>query len=94
MIVAQPTWGVDVGASTVLRQALIDLSRAGVAVLVVSEDLEELFEIADRISVLAQGRLSPARPTAELDAEKIGLAMAGLFGEARTARTEAEHVPA
>jgi general nucleoside transport system ATP-binding protein len=46
MIVAQPTWGVDVGASAVLRQALLDLSRTGVAILVVSEELEELFEIA------------------------------------------------
>ncbi|MDR0578749.1 MAG: ABC transporter ATP-binding protein [Candidatus Accumulibacter sp.] len=79
MIVAQPTWGVDVGASAILRQALLDLSRTGVAVLVVSEELEELFEIADRIAVLAQGRLSKARPRAELDAERVGLAMSGLF---------------
>ena len=48
MIVAQPTWGVDVGASAVLRQALLDLSRNGVAILVISEELEELFEISDR----------------------------------------------
>ena len=79
MIVAQPTWGVDVGASAVLRQALLDLSRTGVAILVVSEELEELFEIADRIAVIAQGRLSPAQPRAELDAEKVGLQMSGLF---------------
>jgi simple sugar transport system ATP-binding protein len=82
MIVAQPTWGVDVGASAILRQALLDLSRTGVAILVVSEELEELFEIADRIAVLAQGRLSPARARAELDAEQVGLAMAGLFDPA------------
>ena len=82
MIVAQPTWGVDVGASAVLRQALLDLSRTGVAILVVSEELEELFEIADRIAVLAQGRLSPARPRGELNAEKVGLQMAGLFDHA------------
>jgi len=82
MIVAQPTWGVDVGASAILRQALLDLSRTGVAILVVSEELEELFEIADRIAVLAQGRLSPAKPRAELNAEKVGLQMAGLFDHA------------
>ena len=82
MIVAQPTWGVDVGASAILRQALLDLSRTGVAILVVSEELEELFEIADRIAVLAQGRLSPAQPRAELNAEKVGLQMAGLFDHA------------
>ena len=84
MIVAQPTWGVDVGASAVLRQALLDLSRTGVAILVISEELEELFEIADRIAVLAQGRLSPAQPRAELNAEKVGLRMAGLFDHADT----------
>ncbi len=82
MIVAQPTWGVDVGASAVLRQALLDLSRTGVAILVVSEELEELFEISDRIAVLSQGRLSAARPKAELNAESVGMQMAGLFADA------------
>ena len=77
MIVAQPTWGVDVGAAAFIRQTLIDLSRRGVAILVVSEELEELFEIADRIGVIAQGRLSPPRPKRELDEEKVGMLMAG-----------------
>jgi simple sugar transport system ATP-binding protein len=58
MIAAQPTWGVDVGAAAQIRQALIDLRDAGVAVLVVSEELDELFEICDRLAVIAQG---PAR---------------------------------
>ena len=79
MIVAQPTWGVDVGASAFLRQTLIDLSRTGVAILVISEELEELFEISDRIAVLAQGRLSPAEPKASTNAESVGLQMSGLF---------------
>ena len=79
MIVAQPTWGVDVGAAAVLRQALLDLSRTGVGILVVSEELEELFEICDQIAVLAQGRLSPAQPKSSLNAEAVGLQMAGLF---------------
>jgi simple sugar transport system ATP-binding protein len=77
MIVAQPTWGVDVGASQLIRQALIDLRDRGVALLVVSEDLEELFTICDRIAVLARGRLSPARPSAELTIEGVGALMAG-----------------
>ena len=98
MIVAQPTWGVDVGASAVLRQALLDLSRTGVSILVVSEELEELFEIADRIAVLAQGRLSPARPRGELNAEKVGLQMAGLFDHPESAvssnATEFSHASA
>ncbi len=78
MIVAQPTWGVDVGAAAFIRQTLIDLSRQGVAILVISEELEELFEICDRIAVLAGGRLSAARAVSETDAESIGLLMSGL----------------
>jgi simple sugar transport system ATP-binding protein len=87
MIVAQPTWGVDVGASAVLRQALLDLSRNGVGILLVSEELDELFEISDRIAVLAQGRLSPAQPKAETNAESVGLMMSGLFDTAGTSGT-------
>ncbi|WP_410209446.1 ABC transporter ATP-binding protein [Aquirhabdus sp.] len=78
MIVAQPTWGVDVGASAFIRQTLIDLSRQGVAILVISEELEELFEISDRIAVLAEGKLSDARLKSETNAEAIGLMMSGL----------------
>ncbi len=81
LVVAQPTWGVDVGASAFIRQTLLDLSAKGVAVLVISEELDELFDICDRIAVLARGRLSPARKTGETNAEEIGLWMAGLFGE-------------
>jgi len=77
MIVAQPTWGVDVGAAQLIHQALIDLRDRGVAVLVVSEELDELFEICDRIAVLAQGRLSPAQPRAELTIDAVGVLMAG-----------------
>ena len=73
---------MDVGAAAFLRQTLLDLSRSGVAILVISEELEELFEISDRIAVLAQGRLSAAVPKAEADAESVGLQMAGLFTEA------------
>lgn len=78
MVVAQPTWGVDVGASAFLRQTLIDLSRQGVGVLVISEELEELFEICDRIAVLSAGRLSEAVPRDATDMESIGLKMGGL----------------
>ncbi len=77
MIVAQPTWGVDVGASAVLRQTLLDVARTGVGVLVISEELEELFEICDRIAVLAGGRLSAPVLREHTDAEQIGLLMAG-----------------
>lgn len=78
MVVSQPTWGVDVGASAFIRQTLIDLSRQGVAILVISEELEELFEISDRIAVLAAGQMSEPRPVHETNAEAIGLLMSGL----------------
>ena len=77
LIAAQPTWGVDVGASAQIRQSLIDLRERGVAVLVVSEELDELIEICDRLAVMAQGRLSPPKPVRETSAEEIGLLMAG-----------------
>ncbi len=79
MIAAQPTWGVDVGAAAQIRQALLDLRDSGVAVLVVSEELDELFEICDRLAVIAQGRLSDPKPVRETNAEEIGLLMSGSF---------------
>ncbi|HVK54474.1 MAG TPA: ABC transporter ATP-binding protein [Burkholderiales bacterium] len=79
MIVSQPTWGVDVGAAMLIRQALIDLRDQGVAVLVVSEELDELFMISDRIAVIANGRLSPALKLGETNIEQIGSWMSGQF---------------
>ena len=78
LIIAQPTWGVDVGASMFIRQTLIDLSRQGVAILVISEELEELFEISDQICVLASGKLSAPMNSRDTNAEQIGLLMSGL----------------
>jgi simple sugar transport system ATP-binding protein len=90
LIAAQPTWGVDVGAATQIRQALFDLRDAGAAVLVVSEELDELFEICDRIAVIAQGRLSTAKATRETTPAEIGLLMSGAFihDDARGARSD------
>jgi simple sugar transport system ATP-binding protein len=82
-IVNQPTWGVDAGAAAVIRQELIDLARAGSAVLVISQDLDEIFEVADRIAVISRGELSEAIPAAQLDRERIGLLMAGAHETAR-----------
>ncbi len=79
LVVSQPTWGVDVGAAVSIRQSLIELRNAGAAVLVVSEDLEELFEICDRIAVMANGRLSHAKRVTETDVEEIGVWMSGLW---------------
>jgi simple sugar transport system ATP-binding protein len=78
LIAAQPTWGVDVGAAAQIRQTLLDLRDRGVAVLVISEDLDELLEICDRLAVIAQGRLSLAKPIRETSAEEIGQLLAGV----------------
>jgi len=94
LVVAQPTWGVDVGAAGFIRQQLLDLAARGVAILVISEELEELFDICDSIAVLARGRLSPVRPIHETNAEEIGLWMAGLFPDAATSRTAPAADPA
>ena len=77
LVVNQPTWGVDAGAAATIRQALIDLARSGSAVLVISQDLDEIFEIADRIAVISRGQLSEAGPKRDWTLENIGLAMAG-----------------
>ncbi|WP_181702838.1 ABC transporter ATP-binding protein [Chthonobacter albigriseus] len=77
LVVAQPTWGVDAGAAAVIRQALVDLARAGSAVLVISQDLDEIFEVADRIAVISRGHLSAPKPAEAMSREEIGLLMAG-----------------
>ncbi|WP_103223391.1 ABC transporter ATP-binding protein [Roseibium marinum] len=77
LVVNQPTWGVDAGAAALIRQALIDLARSGSAVLVISQDLDEIFEIADRIAVISRGYLSAADPAEEMNRERVGLLMAG-----------------
>ena len=82
LIVSQPTWGVDVGASSQIRGELLKLAGAGCAVLVVSEELDELFEICDRLYVMAKGQLSPSLPRADATVEKVGLWMSGLWAPA------------
>lgn len=78
LIVAnQPTWGLDIGAVAFVHQQLLDACAAGAALLLISEDLDEIFTLADRIAVMHQGTLSPARPAARWTLQAIGLAMAG-----------------
>ncbi len=84
-IVSQPTWGVDVGAAAQIRGEILELRDAGCAVLLVSEELEELFELSDRLHVIARGRLSPAVPVAAATVEKIGEWMSGLWEPAEAA---------
>jgi general nucleoside transport system ATP-binding protein len=77
LVVSQPTWGVDAGAAATIRQALIDLAGRGSAVLVISQDLDELIEIADRIAVIFHGRLSAPLEAAKAGREMLGLLMGG-----------------
>jgi simple sugar transport system ATP-binding protein len=79
LVVAQPTWGVDVGAAALIRGELLALREAGCAILVVSEELDELFEISDRLVVIARGRLSPVVPVGQATVEQIGSWMSGLW---------------
>jgi simple sugar transport system ATP-binding protein len=89
MIAAQPTWGVDAGAAAAIHQALIDLAASGTAVLVVSQELDELFAITDRIAVMSAGHLSAARSTRATTLEEIGLLMGG---DGRRAEEPITHV--
>ncbi len=81
LIVSQPTWGVDVGASAQIRGEILALRDAGCAVLVVSEELDELFELCDRLHVIAKGRLSPSVAIADATVGRIGEWMSGLWHE-------------
>ena len=77
LVVAQPTWGVDVGAAQVIRAAMVALARQGSAVIMMSQDMGEIFEIAHSIAVLNDGALSPIADARKMTAEKIGLLMGG-----------------
>ncbi len=86
LVVNQPTWGVDASAAASIRQSLLDLAKGGAAVIVISQDLDELMEISDRFAALNEGRLSTPRPAAGLNVDEIGLMMGGAQG------LEAAHV--
>ena len=81
IVVNQPTWGIDAAAARAVRQALVDLAAEGVAILVISQDLDEVYEIADRIAVIAAGRLTPAWPRADAGRERVGMAMTASAGQ-------------
>ena len=78
LIVAhQPTWGLDIGAVTYVQKQLIAARDAGAAVLLISDDLDEVIAMGDRIAVMHEGHLTEAKPAGEWTRETIGLAMAG-----------------
>ena len=77
LVVNQPTWGVDAAAAASIRQALLDLAKAGAAVVVISQDLDELMEVAHRFAALNAGKLSAARDMMGLTVDEIGLMLGG-----------------
>lgn len=78
LVVNQPTWGVDAGAAATIRQALIDLAANGSAIIMISQDLDEIFEVCDTVSVISDGHLSDHVPVEKTDYEQIGLLMGGM----------------
>ena len=88
LFVAQPTWGVDVGAATAIRQRLLDLANDGVAVLIISEEIEELFEISDRLYVINDGELSPSLTTSDVTPNDVGEYM---VSNRNTVSAESQH---
>lgn len=79
LVASHPTWGVDIGAATAIHKALIELRDQGAAILVISEDTDELFQISDRMGALFCGTLSPIKPTNETNLDEVGQWMAGVF---------------
>jgi len=81
LVVSQPTWGVDAGAATAIHQSLVDLAKGGTAIIVISQDLDELLSICDRLAVINEGRLSRDLKTGKANIDEIGLLMGGVHGE-------------
>jgi len=77
LVVSQPTWGVDAGAAQTIRLALREMADNGAAIMVISQDLDELMSLSDNIAAICAGALSPPNPTASITQERIGLLMAG-----------------
>jgi len=85
LIAAHPTWGVDIGAATSIHKALIALRDQGASIVIVSEDIDELFTLSDRICALFDGQLSPIKPTNKTSINEVGRWMAGIFGKQQVA---------
>ncbi|HWA19810.1 MAG TPA: ABC transporter ATP-binding protein [Devosia sp.] len=92
LVVSQPTWGVDAGAAAAIHQALVDLATSGSAIVVISQDLDELLSLCDTLAVINDGRLSKPIKIADADINEIGLLMGGIHGDPEaTAHTEVHH---
>lgn len=79
LVASHPTWGVDVGSAVAIHESLVRLRDEGASILLISEDLDELYQLCNRLGALCDGRLSPLAPTSELHIEQLGQWMAGEF---------------
>jgi len=77
LIINQPTWGVDAGAAAAIHRAIVELAERGTAVVIISQDLDEIFLLCDRVAVIAGGQLSEPMPVRDASIEQIGLLMGG-----------------
>ena len=80
VIINQPTWGVDASAAAFIRQEILNRAEEGAAVVVISQDLDDLLEVSDRFAAMNEGRLTAPRPTEGLTVDEIGLMMGGAHG--------------
>jgi len=91
LVVSQPTWGVDAGAAAAIHQAIVDLAVAGSAIVVISQDLDELLALSDTLAVINEGRLSSPQKIGDVSIDELGLLMGGVHGDAAaTAAAEKE----
>jgi simple sugar transport system ATP-binding protein len=78
IVAAQPTRGLDIGATEYVRGQLLEQRAAGAAILLISEDLDEILALSDRIAVIYEGQIMDFLPRAEATPERLGLLMAGV----------------
>ena len=91
LVVSQPTWGVDAGAAAAIHQALVDLAASGSAIVVISQDLDELLSLCDTMAVIKVGKLSDKMNVEGVDIQEVGLLMGGVHGDpGATAEAEAQ----
>jgi simple sugar transport system ATP-binding protein len=89
LIAAQPARGLDEGAVAAVHTRILEARKAGTAVLLISEDLDEVISLADRIQAIVGGRLSPPLDAGRVDARRLGLMMSGDWSHV----AEAAHAP-
>ena len=89
LVASHPTWGVDVGSAVAIHEALIKLRDQGAAIVLISEDLDELYQLCNRLGALCDGRMSPLAKASDLGIEQLGQWMAGEFESAEVSHAAA-----